>query len=171
MLEESIRTCAMAFIPLCSNWWSIFVLREYVEADGNELLFMLGSKIKYGDVFLLFLLYLINVCIFLVIYVITFPCLKLMALWLVIICWFLFSVSYCFIFLSGSATITFAIGLIYIFINTIFAWQEPMLLFYGSAKGYVFAGEFKWVYFPMIIVGGICTALGILANRRYQKYI
>jgi len=46
------------FIPLLSVWWVLFVLREYLEADGNEVLFLCNKNRFLPESVCLFLLYL-----------------------------------------------------------------------------------------------------------------
>lgn len=169
-LEEDIRKYAMVFMPMFSNWWSIFTLREYIEADGNEILFIQSNKIKYSDILILFLLYLLNVSVFLLTYTLLYPQLKLMSIWMIITCWFIFSLTYFLVFFSKSITVTLMCSILYNIINIGFLWKEPTFLLYGSAEGYAFMPEFTHVYFPMLIVGILATIAGIILNYRFTKY-
>lgn len=49
LLYLNIIQYAQMFIPFCSVWWVIFIARQYVETDGNELYFVTKAKSKIGD--------------------------------------------------------------------------------------------------------------------------
>lgn len=169
-LEEDIRKYAIIFMPLFSNWWPIFAMREYIESDGNELLFIQSNKIKYIDFLTLFLIYLVDISIFLAVYILVYPQLKLVSIWILIICSFIFSITYFLVFFTKSITVTLMCTLLYHIINIGRAWREPVPLIYGSAQGYAFIPEFVHVYFPMLIIGALATAGGIILNYRFIKY-
>lgn len=166
----SIQPLTFAIVPLFSGWSSLFILREYIEGNGNELLFSYTNRIKYVDALLPFILYLISLSLVLVPLMILFPDSRLMCLWLYIICLFTFSFTYGILFISKSVTITLMCCLLYHFLNISLSFMQPVFILYGSAPGDVFNQEFQVVYLPMIIASVIFTALGIFFNYRYTNY-
>lgn len=55
------------YIPFLASWWVIFGLREYVEGDGKELLHVYKRSLL-PDFLLLFIWYMIHVCLLLILY-------------------------------------------------------------------------------------------------------
>lgn len=52
-------------LPISSIIWSIFIMKEYVEGKGNELLYVTKNKIKFFDYFVPFIIfYLLSFAVF-----------------------------------------------------------------------------------------------------------
>lgn len=170
LFKYSLTTYASVFVPLFSSWWSMFILKEYLEADGNELLFTQKGKIKFIDVFLPFLLYIFNISIWFAVCVKRCPDLKLFFLWMYIACFFVFATAYFIAFLSKSMTATFLTVLIYTLVNYVVPFQKPTPFFYNSSLGFEFEAEFYPTYLPMLIGSVLFILVGIILNKHFSKF-
>ena len=51
--------CIQTIMPFFSIWWIILISREYIENDGNELLFTFKPKTLWREYLIVFIFYLI----------------------------------------------------------------------------------------------------------------
>lgn len=62
-IENDFLMISQYIFPLFSVWWSVFILREFIEADGNEVFFAAGMSNVMFYAFKPFLLLLGNVAV------------------------------------------------------------------------------------------------------------
>ena len=166
---QKIGENMMLFIPLFSPWLSIFAAKEYLEGEGNELLFI-KQKNKYSDLLIPFLLSFVNSIAFVLVISSIFPSLRLLSLWILIICVFMFNLSYLMMFAFSSVTAAIMVHLLYFVANLSLSAKINIFPIYFASMGYDFSSEFKTVYLPMIIATVICFITGSLCNIRKSKY-
>ncbi|NYB75549.1 ABC transporter permease [Sedimentibacter hydroxybenzoicus DSM 7310] len=112
------------FIPIISMWWTTFIFREYIEGDGNELLYCINKtgKIKSFQIFIIFLCYVLHVGILFLVGNIFWDNILFEFIKTVVQCFFFTSAIYVLIYTLKSTTISFMILLIYalfsLFINS-----------------------------------------------------
>lgn len=85
-------------IPMFSVWWILFVLREYVEGEGNELLYVNRYKLKFFDILALFVFYLLCVGVLYLLFSIFVPHMYLEYIRIFCVCVFYFGFVYFFYF-------------------------------------------------------------------------
>ena len=51
------------YIPILSLWWITFIFKEYIEGDGNEILYCIdeSGKVKVFQILLIFIWYIIHI--------------------------------------------------------------------------------------------------------------
>ena len=166
---ESARNLSMILLPPMTVWLPVFVWREFIESDGNELLFLYGRRIKLWDGLRLWVLALINLALVQVFSLHFFPELALLSLWMLLTSLFYFALAYFISFTAKSTAITLMACLLYHFANLAFPAEHPTPLLFYSAGGYAFE-EFWVTYLPMCVLSALFLALGVVMNRRMVKY-
>lgn len=166
---QKIGENMMLFIPLFSPWLSIFAAKEYLEGEGNELLFI-KQKYKYGDLLLPFLLCFVDIFVLVSVISSIFPSLRLLSVWILIVCVFMFNFSYLIMFAFSSVTAAIMVHLLYFVANLSLSAKVNIFPIYFSSLGYDFSSEFKLVYLPMIIATIICFISGSVCNMEKSKY-
>ena len=166
---QKIGENMMLFIPLFSPWLSIFTAKEYLEGEGNELLFI-KQKYKYADLLLPFLLFFVDSLVIVSVISSVFPSLRLLSVWILIVCIFMFNFSYLIMFAFSSVTAAIMVHLLYFVANLSLSAKVNIFPFYLSSLGYDFLSEFKFVYLPMIIAAIICFISGSACNIGKSKY-
>lgn len=166
-----IQQFSLLLMPLFSCWWPIFLLRNYVEADGNELLFVCRPRIKAADVILPFLVYWCGCLLQYLLYTIWMPRLAGELVRLATISLFYLGLSFCLIFLSRSVTITLMTVLIYGVANSL----APSFIRY---TGFPFYYQLEFlnsktllqVCLPMALGGIALFLLGCRCNHKLNGY-
>lgn len=156
-------------LPFASVWWSLFVLRDYLEGDGAEVLYANAHNDKFVDIFLLFAVSCVNIAITFAGYAAVLPevARELIRIWSV--CILYFGIIYFVGFLSKSTTGALLLVLLYTIAN----------IFYGRIKGNALFLYFSltplnkslyWSsYAPLLLLGIGLTAAGIVLNRTKFK--
>lgn len=167
----TVMSFSLILIPFCSVWWAIFINRDYIEGQGNELLFVCKNKIKTLDTFLPYILFFAFSIIQFAFYAKVDSELKYEPIKLLCICFFYYCLVQFMVFLSKSISITLLIVLCYTIANPILAL---------TANGAVFPiyydlmplGEesFFHIYFPLLLTGCILLIISILLNKRSLKF-
>lgn len=156
----------MLFLPFLSVWWVIFILREYVEADGCEVLYVCRDKIKLADALCPFLLYLLNIALLYGFFTFLFPSAMPMEYGrMLCICCFFFGLTYFLVFLTKSITITLMLDLIYLIASVLIPLQQPVFPLYHVQQE-LSIPMFYQLYFPLLAAGLIMTVAGTLINQR-----
>lgn len=168
--QREIVSTALMFLPFFAAWWPMFFLREYIEADGNELLAFFHNKKQEALCFCTHLIYLANVSALFFVYIKIFPELKLFYLWIIIVCVFYFSLSYFMSFATKSVTLTLMSSLIYAIANQVIISGKIIFMIYSTAGGYVFLEEWKKIYLPLVILSIVFLAVGFIFKEKYPKY-
>lgn len=106
---------AEKYIPILSVWWITFIFKEYIEGDGNEILYCINGlgKVKAFQIFLILIWYIMHVSILFIGYSMFLNNVFLEFLKTVIQCFFFTSLAYMLIYTLKSTTISFMVLLIY----------------------------------------------------------
>lgn len=166
IFQEEVREIFLLTVPLFCFWWSAFVLREYLEGIGNELLFSTYKCNLYKEIFVLFIVYILNFTLVFSPYCFKFKTFWILYVWIFIACNFIFNAMYLMSILSKSITFSLTVCFVYCLINYSPSTVSSIPFIYGSAKGYDLAVEFKYVYFPMMLLGILFWALGCFISKK-----
>ncbi|MBZ9637734.1 ABC transporter permease [Clostridium sp. FP1] len=159
---------AEKYIPILSLWWIIFVFKEYIEEDGNEILYCIedSGKVKIHHISLLFAWYIIHVSVLFLIYSLFWDNVFLEFIKTVIQCFFFTSVAYMLMYTLKSTTISFMFLLIYellsIFINS--KSFNYISIFENGEKISLQAIITKYSVF--FIVGILFLIIGVYKNKK-----
>lgn len=166
--EYNIASMILIIVPLFSAWWSIFILREFLESPGNEVLFS-RKKVLLFEISLPFIIYVIDAVA--VLYGISnwFPKTVGMIKPLLIVILFLFALSYFIAFVSKSVTIALLINIVYVLINQVIYTKKPLPFLYISAMQFDFKKSYT-SFVPMLIVSLILIIAGLILNKKFRHY-
>lgn len=158
-LYDSILRMTQYFIPLLSVWWPIFVLEHNIEEPMHELLY-LKSRIKLGNLMLLYIGFLICMVPLFLVYTRFFPSFWWLFLKLAILNFFYLASVYAVAYLFEK--IIFAAGLVFFY--TIFVITQSMtktiLLDLILMKGReLFEGMWGFIVVALVLlcIGGIAN--------------
>lgn len=168
-LYVNILQYSQWFMPLLCVWWSVFVLRDYIEGEGNELLFTNQNRNKVADMFSLFLLSILNITVIFSVYTFLMPDMKYEYIKIISICVFYFGIVYCVSFITKSTTITLMLIILYTIANVY--WGNTIKaspLIYYSAEHLTLKIYFS-NYLPFLISGLILIFIGTIFNKKFLK--
>lgn len=162
---------SLLLIPLFSCWWAIFLLREYLEGDGNEILYVCRAKGKGADVLFTFIVYFVGVLIQYSVYIALMPRMALEVVRLLCISLFYLGLSYFLMFLTRSTAVTVMAVLVYTVGNYLSAGltAETFFPFYFDA-GFTTLHTLGAVCLPMLVCGLVLFAGGVQMNRRALRF-
>lgn len=167
-LYWSILQYTQWLMPLFSVWWVIFTLREYVEAEGYELLYVCKNKCKFWDALLLFGMMLLDeVLVFGAYSLFWMPSVFKEVLRIICISVFYFGAAYFLIFLTRSLTAPLMALLLYTIANTI--WMNQKFPLYYTLQ-FLDGKQLSQTYLPLAGIGLILTGIGVLLNKRMSRY-
>ena len=167
-LMMSIKDISYTYLPFFSVWYVIFSLHEYVESDGNELLYVSKRKVRLTDAAILFVLYMSNVALYLVVFSFAFKAIWMFGLMLLCVCFMYLGMTYLLLFASGSLTLTLMGLLIYTLVAVIGSTNVQNFMLYVTPYSDVQA--LISMSLPQVVVGGACCLLGVWMNQRYKKF-
>lgn len=157
------------YIPILSSWWITFIFKEYIEGDGNEILYCVdeSGKVKVFQILLILIWYIIHISILFLGYSIFLDNVFLEFLKTVIQCLFFTSLLYMLIYTLKSTTISFMILLIYelfaIFINSEIA--NYISIFENGEK--IILKTITTKYLLVLLVSLVFLMIGIYKNKRF----
>lgn len=163
--QEFHRLMAVAAPVLCV-WWVLFMLREYVEPDGSEVLFVCPARQKIGDALVLFLLFLANMSVIYAVYIRFFPEMRRSFRMLLCVCVFVFGLSFLLMFLTKSVTITLMVILLYVIVSILFMDDGKNIVPFFSANSIASLKLLKEYYLPLACGGILLSAGGMALNLR-----
>lgn len=171
-LYTNILQYSQWLMPLASVWCSLFVLRDYLESDGNELLYANPHGNKFADIFILFLISILNITILFLIYTALIPDMKYEYLKILTICVFYFGLVYGISFLTKSTTMTTLIVVLYTIANVCFEKQSSKIfLFIYFSTERISKKLFISDYCPLLLAGILLTALGVIINVKKSNFV
>lgn len=150
-------------VPLLSIWWVLMVLREYIESDGNELLYVYAGKTQAGTVVTLLVLYLVCAAFLMFGCALVHPFMLLEFFEVALNCILYVGVSYFLVFLTRSVALTFIPPLLY----TGLIFVDINLIGFGP--------EITWTSIltncvPRGLLGVVFFLLGWVLNRKHLRY-
>lgn len=160
---------ACAVFPFFSVWSVIFVLREYVESDGNELLYSISGKCKLGVSAAVFAVFMLNgllwfagLACFVYSYLI-FDFIKVACA-----CFMFFGFTYFLIYLTSSVVLTLMVDLFYAFAAIISDFRYSFVFFIsGDLLNFK---VFTEICLPQLIAGTVFIAAGVVLNKKYRRF-
>lgn len=170
--EELYRTIlefTQMLIPVMSVWWLIFVFREYIESEGNEILFLYSKRIKLSDATILFFFYVVTILPFYILSCFLFQNFIFELIKMVMICVFYFGLSYLLIFLSSSTAITWMTIFLYTVANSVFYKDQAIFPLYYSLDAVSIYSCLEF-YLPLMLLGLLFLFLGVYVNKRWRNY-
>lgn len=169
-LYISILQYTQWLFPFSSVWWVLFVLREYLESDGNELLYVHADRCKWKDCVCLFVPSLCNIGLVFGAYAALLDGIGYEFLRIGSICVFYLGLTYFLAYLSKSVTITLLTLIFYTLANLIFGMAHTVFpLYYTLQK--LTPALYVRVYLPMLLAGLALFAAGGLLNQKRLKFI
>ncbi len=168
LFELELRKFALILMPFFSVFWVIFVLREYIEGEGNEILLVYGRKIKFKDTFQIMLVSFFNISLIFAVYLLIYPRMLNLYLWIFILCVYFHGIVYLLSFLTSSTTITLMISLLVSFVNYNVVEKRTPFFSYAVVSGFVKGGIFydlKTVFLPHILLALVLSITGMLINK------
>lgn len=167
---DTTKIFMFVIFPIASNYIGMFSMREYIEGEGNEIIYVYNRNCFILENFTFFFISLINIVIICTIFFLYLSALKLFTLWIIIICFFYFCLINFIYLLGNSIVLTIMVILIYTFINLMFRPNLEVAFFYSSALGYNLSKEFIIVYFPIFIMSIILFILSIYINHYRRRF-
>lgn len=158
------------FFPFFSAWWVLFVLREYIESDGNELLYVHADRCKLKDILCLFILYIFNITILYSMYNVLFSDMKYEFLKILSVCIFYLGITYFFTYLTKSITITLLILIFFTLANITFGSNIMIFPFYYTLERVTVALYINSCL-PLMLIGLALLFVGTVLNKRWLKFI
>ena len=170
LLYTDILQYTQWLVPFFSIWWILFVLREYIEADGNELLYVHSDRCKLKDILYIFVIYILDVGLTFTIYTLLFTSMKYEYLKIITVCIFYLGATYFFTYLTNSITITLLISLFYTLVNLVFGTiGNTCFPMYLSLKK-ISLERFLSLYLPLAVSGVFLIFIGTLLNKKNLKF-
>ena len=167
-VEYNIASIILIIVPLFSAWWSIFILREFLESPGNEVLFS-GKKVLLFEISLPFIIYVIDTVAVLCGISNWFPKTIEMIKPLLIVIFFMFALSYFMSFVSKSITISLLINVVYVLANQVIYTKKPLPFLYISAMQFDFKKSYT-SFVTMLIVSAFLIIAGLILNKEFKHY-
>lgn len=163
-LYLNILEYSLWFMPMASVWWALFALRDYLESEGNELLYVNPNANKFPDIFFLFFLSVLNIAIIFSVYTDFLPHMKYEFFRILTVCIFYFGIVYFLSFLSKSTTITLAAVVLYMLANFYYRGRniKNFLLYFSTER--ITEKIFTSDYMPLLLLGILFTFVGVLLN-------
>jgi hypothetical protein len=155
------------FVPILSTWWLLFPFAEYVEAEGNEILFVC-EKVKIKDYFTLLVAYLASLIPPFAIFALMFPVMIWEAVILAIDCFLFSAFAYLIVFCVRSVAATFLFLIVYELLTVFFMKGESAFAYFHwdrASPGLILDKS------PPFLLAAVAALLGATyANARFRHY-
>lgn len=168
-LYHDILQYTQLFLPLFSVMCVPFVLREFVEADGNELLYVCRSRLNLMDAGLITLVFAADTSA-------VYAGLNRLqpGLWddwlrLMCVCILYFGMAYFLVFLTRGVTVTLLVLIGYTIANLLIRTETaryPLYYVWNPDK----TPSMQDLYVPVVLTGLVLLAAGVLLNRKRLRF-
>lgn len=166
---SAIISNACAVFPFFSVWSVIFVLREYAESDGNELLYAIRHKCKLGLSAAVFAVFMVNGLLWFAGFAyFVYPHLIYDFITVACACFMFFGFTYFLIYLTSSVVLTLMADLFYAF--------AVIISNFGYSFAFFISGDllsrkiFIEICLPQLIAGTVFIVSGIVLNKKYVRF-
>lgn len=168
MQEETMMDFLLVsqfFFPVFSVWWSVFILREFTDANGSELIYTICRRSLLAYILLPFLILLLNIAVILGI------CTAFCSIFIwefiriICVCVFYFGLIYSVSMFSRSTSVSLFSIIIYTLVCTVFRGEKPSFPLYMS-QWIIDSDDIFKVCIPLLIFGIILVAAGRLSEKR-----
>lgn len=165
MLRLEITILSYLFLPFFAAWWPIFALKNYIEGDGRELLWVFqSSSIFFDAAVLIFLYQLLTTLYFLVLHILLKEMLFLL-LRLLIINFFVAALALVSIKVLRSTALSFMLILLYIFVNYMLSGNVGTFPLYYHLQLAADAASLR-LFLPHLISGVGLFGLAVVLPER-----
>jgi hypothetical protein len=148
----------------------MFALRDYIEGDGNELLFSNPNRNKIIDMLCLFLFSILNILIIFLFYYLLMPDTKYEVVRIISICVFYFAIVYCISFLTKSTTIVLMLVIALTTVNVYLGGRVKTNIFINYSIEHLTLKSFINIYLPIVIIGFVLLVIGIILNKKLLRF-
>ena len=167
-----VMDTAQMLIPITSTWWMFCVLKEYIEGEGNELLYAYENvrKTKILDILLIYIWYCLHIALLFIVYSFLYDNVFIEYIRIIIQSFVLTAAYYFLIYAFKSTSISYMFILTYYMMSLFFSKDtifESVDIF--STKENMSMYLFEDKYFCVLLVGIILLILGIWKNKYYYK--
>lgn len=167
-----VMDTAQMLIPITSTWWIFCVLKEYIEGDGNELLYAYENvrKTKVLDILIIFLWYCLHIALLFIVYSFLYDNIFIEYIRIIIQSFVLTAAFYFLIYAFKSTSISYMFILAY-YMMTLFFSKDTLLESVNmfSTKEVMSLYLFANKYFYVLLAGIIFLILGMWRNKHYYK--
>ncbi len=168
-LYTNILQYTQWLLPFFSVWWVLFVLREYIEPQGNELLYVCKNKCKLTDSIYIFITYIMNIFLLYFAYFLLFSNMRYEFIKILSVCIFYFGLTYFFCFLTKSITLTLMLTILYTLCSIIFSSRLTFPLYYSLEI--ITLPIFIANYLPLCLIGILLLSLGAVLNLNKLRFV
>lgn len=166
--EYFTETAITIIIPLFSAWWSTFILKEFLESSGNEVLWI-GRKTVFAEILFPYIIYVLDFVVVLICISLWLNTLTEIIKMMVIVSVFMFGFSYFTAFMSKNVTVSLLFSVAYVLVNQVIVTGEQQPFLYTSALNCKLE-EAYIVYMPVAFSGVLLTIAGYVANCLFKGY-
>lgn len=159
----------MLIVPVSSIMWGLFILKENVEGNGNELLYIGNNKIKLLDFLIPFALFCLTVTVHFGIYIYFVKAMLLELIRLLGICFLYFGATYLLVFLTKSTSLSLMTLIIYTIVAFLFSSKPNNFILYMNLTPFE-AEQITSNTVPQIILGLLFTFGGLMLNKRFHRF-
>lgn len=167
----TVMEYSLMIVPISSVLWNLFILREYVEGKGNELLYVVKGNNIFLDCFIIFLLFYLTIVIQFFIYSLINKLFICEIIRLFAICLFFFGLSNLFVFLTHSVSLGLMVLAGYSLLNILLDFQtfSNKFIFYYDLEPYSKDLFFKQSV-PMFIAAIVIIFISAILHKLNKKY-
>lgn len=169
MIEVYLLRMSQMMFPFFSVWDVIFVLREYNESEGNEVLFV-NKKVSARTICaVIFCAMLLNVSIMMAASCLLLPDFVFEFVRIIPACVFFFGLCSFIVAVSKSAAISILGGALYLIANYMLCINREVPLFYMSS-GLVSSELIFKSCLPLFVLGIVLAVAGNVMNKKRIDY-
>lgn len=165
-LESDLLMISQYFFPLFSVWWSVFVLREFIEADGKEVFYAAGLTNIMLQALKPFLLLLANVYLIMLVCTAAHPAFAVELIRITAACVFYFGLVYFVSMCFKSTAISMFCVIIYTLFCAVVRSSEIRFPIFMSVN--VMDGEAVLkLCLPLFLLGLLLIFAGRITEKRF----
>lgn len=167
--EKNLLTIVHYILPLNSVWFSLFTMKEFIEAEGKEIYYMLGKVNILAEAFKFYLILFLNVLFLLIIICVIIPEFSVEIFRISAACLFYFSIVYFVSMVSKSTSIALFFVVLYTLINVIFRTHEVQFLIYSTIN-LPDRAKLIEICIPLLIISFIMIVIGKAFEKRINIF-
>lgn len=167
--EKNLLTIVHYILPLNSVWFSLFTMKEFIEAEGKEIYYMLGKVNILAEAFKFYLILFLNVLFLLIIICVIIPEFSVEIFRISAACLFYFSIVYFVSMVSKSTSIALFFVVLYTLINVIFRTHEVQFLIYSTIN-LPDRAQLIEICIPLLIISFIMIVIGKAFEKRINIF-
>lgn len=169
---DLVMNTAQNLIPITSTWWVFLILKEYIEGEGNELLYVYKSmgKTKIIDILLIVVWFYLHVGILFLAYSFFYQNMLIEYLRILIQSFVLVGALYFLVYTIKSTSLSYMFILIYYIMSMFFSKDTIFELINIYSTNEVMTINLLFTNYSYILLIGIAFfILGMWRNRHYYR--